>query len=391
MTANNTDWIPIEDFTAPRQILLFQNFKQSQTSGQLLMEDETGRTWSFHLYLGRIVYASGGEHALRRWRRYLATYMPQIAYDPAKLKQDLAAITAEDLQTGWEYQLLCLWINQKKITREQAVRMVSAILIEVLFDVTQAGNIIYQLNTDKSVSTLLIVIDAEQVIGEAWKQWSNWRVAKLGDLSPNSVPTIRKLEELKSHSSATTYQAFTKSLNGNRSLRDLAMQLNQDIVTLTRLLMPYVRSEFIEFVSIQDLPSPISQAEQEEKATELKKGSIALIDDDFYFCRQVEKLLTPVGYSFISISEPFEAIAILFSRQPDLIFLNLNLPHVNGYEMCSEFRKLPSFRQTPIVILTNSVNIGDRVKAKMVGCSGFFSKSGKLEDWLDIITQHLEN
>ena len=387
--AENLSWFPIEDFTAPQQILLFQQFKQSQSSGQLLLEDETGRTWRFYIYLGRIVYATGGEHAVRRWRRNLTLHMPQMADALSTLKEDLAAIAVEDLHECWEYQLLCLWVKQEKVTREQAVRMVRAVVIEVLFDVTQVGSIIYQLKTDHSASTALVLINAEQVVSEAWKSWNAWRIAKLSNLSPNSVPSIRNFEQLQSRTSATTYQALVKSLNGNRSLRDLAVKLKQDIITLTRLLMPYIHSELIEFVTVPDLPSPVAQTEPEAEAVVLNKGTVALIDDNPYFCQELEKVFTSAGYQFVSVNAPLEAVAILFSRQPDLIFLNLNMPHTNGYEMCSEFRKLNYFRQTPIVLVTNNVNIGDRVKAKMVGCSGFLSKSVDHKEWVSFAAKHL--
>jgi chemotaxis family two-component system response regulator PixG len=103
----------------------------------------------------------------------------------------------------------------------------------------------------------------------------------------------------------------------------------------------------------------------------------------------MEALLTAAGYQFVGIDDGLRAFAVLLSRKPDLIFLDLVMPNTNGYEICSKLRSLPAFRKTPILILTGNDGIVDRVRAKLVGASDFLSKPVDAGTVLAVIRKHL--
>jgi chemotaxis family two-component system response regulator PixG len=85
----------VRQFTATKQIELFESLKGSRFSGQLVIYDTQDCTWVIYLYLGRIVYASGGGHPIRRWRRHLVAYCPERLTDAEELQIDLAKIARE--------------------------------------------------------------------------------------------------------------------------------------------------------------------------------------------------------------------------------------------------------------------------------------------------------
>ncbi|MEB3161270.1 MAG: DUF4388 domain-containing protein, partial [Synechocystis sp.] len=183
--------VPIQEFTASRQASFFDGLKQPRFSGQLILSSPSGEQWFFYLYLGRIMYATGGLHSVRRWRRQIASYLPQIAANLAAVQIDLASIDPQDLQVCWEYQLLCHWVEQQKVTREQAARLIRATVVEVLFDITQSMEVSCELRQDNLLSTRLVLIDADQMIAEAQQLWGKWQGAKIADRSPNAAPVIR--------------------------------------------------------------------------------------------------------------------------------------------------------------------------------------------------------
>lgn len=299
-TDNKPPLIPISEFVASKQAGLFQTLKQPRFTGQLVLTAPKGESWVFYLYLGRIMYATGGKHPIRRWRRNLGVYLKGVPVDNAAIKNQLSGLSSEDIKVSWEYELLCLWVEQEQATREQVSKFIYAVLVEIFFDVTQAVQITYQIKKDVSLSTQLTLLDAEQIIADSWKIWQGWQAAKVADRSPNSAPTIRFPEQLEAKTNPKTYQVLTKLLNGNRTLRDLGIIMNRSLVDVTRSLIPYVQAGLIELVPVVDLPSPISFDNPNESTGKVHHGDIlvACVDDSLLICQTMEKIITGAGYKF---------------------------------------------------------------------------------------------
>ena len=90
--------------------------------------------------------------------------------------------------------------------------------------------------------------------------------------------------------------------------------------------------------------------------------------------REMGNILQDAGFRFRSIQESTHALPLLIEHKPQLIFLDLVMPVANGYEICSQVRRVSLFKEIPIVIVTSNNSLADRVHAKMVGASGFLSK-----------------
>lgn len=382
--------ISIREFTAHKQASFFEALKQPRFSGQVRLTGTKGQKWSFYLYLGRIMYATGGLHPVRRWRRSLALYFPQMLSQKSSIDLDLENLGTSDTQMCWEYRLLCLWVEQQKINREQAARMIRGTVVEVLFDITQSMEITCELKQDDLLSASLVLIDAEQVVAEAQQLWNAWQGAKIADRSPNWAPVIRQSEQLQQRTSPQVYATLKQLLDGHQTLRDLSVRMRRDVLAVTSSLLPYIQMGLVELTLIADLPSVITPSPPINVESPPAGALIACVDDSPLMCQTLEKIVTSANYQFIGINDPLRAIAILLSRKPELIFLDLVMPNANGYEICSQLRKLTFFRNTPIVILTGNDGIIDRVRAKMVGSSDFVSKPVNPEMVLNTIRKHLK-
>lgn len=359
----------------------FAALKQSQFTGQLLVKAQGGVEWIFYLYLGRLLYATGGTHPGRRWQRNIATYCPQIVRDREQMP------ASSDVPV--EYQLLNLWLEGKQINREQVAQVIRAIAFEVLFDCMQAKHLTYQIEPkESSAAAQLLLIDTDQATAMARQSWQIWQSAKFSEILPDRAPIIKRPEDLQQKVSTATYRQLTVLLNGERSLRDLALQMKRQVIEVTSSLLPYIQSGVIELTEIADLPilnpAPPSAS---FAVPQTSQPLIACIDDSRLVCQTMEKILTESGYQFVAVDDPLRALATLLNRKPDLIFLDLVMPNLNGYEICARLRKIPTFSDTPIVILTS--NIIDRVRAKVVGCSDYLNKPVKADSVLSVISKHL--
>jgi two-component system, chemotaxis family, response regulator PixG len=407
MTAELTpQTISIHEFIASKQLKFFQDLKQQHFSGRIVFRDYQ-REWILILYLGRILYVVGGDHPVRRWRRNLAYYFPQMAF---RLQTELSLMEtqmSDKVSTSWDYHLLYLWVEQEKIDLEQAIKMIRAIVTEVFFDITQAGDLTYTLHPqDEPWQPRLTMIDAEQQIIDAWKLWQEWEELKIARFSPNLAPRVKEAGKLRAKTPEKTYQALIRLLDGKDSLRDLSIRKQTGLLLAARSIIPYIQLDFIELVEISDLPVPITISTQQKfevisalrdrpiasssqlQSTLPTRPLIACIESNSIVCQIVKKIVTSAGYNFISHREPLSAIALLLDTQPNLILINLELVHSSGYELCSQLRQLPYFQNIPIVLFSKNINLVDRVKAKMVGCSELFDRPLETQSILSIITKY---
>lgn len=431
------------------QVRSLRTLQRFQFSGELVLNDPKGHKWIFFLHLGGILYATGGVHPVRRWQRNLAIHCPQILTHPDTIRRDIASINSK---TCWDYQLLCLWVKQRRITPEQAANMIRAVLTEVVFDLVQAKQVTHQIQHNYSLPTKLVLIEINQAIAQVQSLWQTWHNAQLADYSPNQAPVIKQPEQLRNNRSAEVYQTLTNVLDGHHTLRDLAVKQRRHVVDIAQALMPYLKSGWVELTNIPDLPAPTpntlrnrenvgaDKQESREKCrdeprhvsphhvsprqvlepgkekvkayptgitptsgkanlpkTPLKSANatstqslVACVDDSRWVIHTMEKVIGAAGYRFIGVENALRAIPTLLVRKPDLIFLDLVMPNVNGYELCTQLRKLSCFQNTPIVFLTGKDGAADRLHAKFVGASDFLSKPLNSRNLLMVLHKHIK-
>ena len=152
--------------------------KQNRFSGEFLLKGSAGQEWIIYLFLGRILYATGGNHPVRRWLRHLKLYCPQIDLHQLKLSAILSN-SSSTTENCWECQLLYAGVEQQQITREQAGKMIAAIVAEVLFDVTQAIHVNHYIKPENSTLPQLVLLDPGQLIAEVQQVWQSWQTAKI--------------------------------------------------------------------------------------------------------------------------------------------------------------------------------------------------------------------
>jgi chemotaxis family two-component system response regulator PixG len=382
-----------------RQNQLLKTLETVRFSGQLVQTDAAGQQWVFYLSQGAIVYATGGSHTVRRWRRNVAIYCPQMAMHRFTWYLDLASVAPETLSLGWEFALITLWLSRQQISAESAAKLVYSNVLEVMFDIAQAGKVTEQIRQNSSFSshaevsqTKPLLLHWAEMSEAAERRWQSWQNAKLAAYSPNQAPVIRQAEQLKNRVPAL-YQNLSSLLNGQHTLYDLAVQMKRDVVEVTASLLPCLQLKWIELVSLPDFPVPLLRRDVPRTPpppVAPKKGVIACVDDSVLVRHMMEELLTSAGYQFVGIEDPLRAIGVLLAHKPNLIFLDLMMPNVSGHEVCQQLRKLSLFRYTPIVILTGSDGYVNRLRSNFVGATDFLTKPLDAEAVLGVICKHLE-
>ena len=127
-------------------------------------------------------------------------------------------------------------------------------------------------------------------------------------------------------------------------------------------------------------PEPVAQVTQ---------AMVVYVDDSPADSQAMATIVQKAGYSYANISDSLQALPKLLELKPQIIFLDLVMPMANGYELCAQIRRISAFKETPIIIVTNNDGIADRVRAKVVGASGFFGKPIKEQRVLKVLKRYL--
>ena len=389
MNARNiSDNLIIREFTAPKQLRLFSSLQSSQVSGKLtFINPIKGTHWHFYLYLGGLIYATGGVHPIRRWQRNLIANLPQIPFQLSNLQEELGDRDVDLSDNIWEYEQLVHWVEQQTITPQQAKNAILFVMEEILFDLTQARQVICRLDRDNLLQPQTEPIEPAELIELTQPTWNSWTDADIADRSANLAPIILQPQELEKKTSISAYRSLCKLLNGNRTLRDLAVQLRMSPLQAISSLLPYIQSGIFGLVEIPDLLELSNSSNINYEGQ--NRPLIACIDDSLMISQMMEQIINMAGYRFIAVNDSIQAVDILLERQPDLIFLDIVMPEVSGYDLCAELRKHPEFGQTPIIFLTSNTGIVDRLRAKMVGSSDFLKKTVDADELLQKIAEHL--
>ncbi|MDD1422152.1 response regulator [Dolichospermum sp. ST_sed1] len=369
---------------------LFNQFKeciQLQYNGQLNIKSSKGRKWIFYYRLGRIVWATGSDHPFRRWRRNMAKYCPDIDISKIRCRGEDIAIDF------WDYQLLDVLYKRQKIQREKIHAIVESTIAELFFDLAQELDFA-SVNCSYSQEVILEMpmsfTNADMSIKQMQDAWSIWSQAGLTNISPNLAPVLRRPEQLQQMVNPSVYKNFVSLINGQFTLRELGMKMKQDVMPVTRSLLPYILKGIIELVPVPDSPliveSSSSTAKQPRKQT---SPLIACVDDSPQVCKILEEIMTRNGLRFIQIQDAVQALPIIIQEKPDLIFLDLIMPIASGYEICTQLRRISAFAQTPVIILTGNDGLVDRVRAKVVGSTDFMSKPIVADRVMNMVRKYL--
>ncbi len=135
--------------------------------------------------------------------------------------------------------------------------------------------------------------------------------------------------------------------------------------------------------------NPASQRVTAATVTTQKVHKIVSVDDSPTILKEISYFLENENFSVVTINDPVKAVLSIIRHKPDLILLDLNMLGIDGYELCRIIRNNSIFKKTPIIFVTGSKGIVDKVKAKLVGASGYLTKPFTRTELLKIVFMHL--
>jgi len=116
---------------------------------------------------------------------------------------------------------------------------------------------------------------------------------------------------------------------------------------------------------------------------------VMVIDDSNTIRRSAEIFLMQAGCQVILAENGFDALAKIADHQPDLIFVDIMMPRLDGYQTCALIKKSGKHRGTPVIMLSSKDSLFDRARGRMVGSDEYLTKPFTKESLLRAVVSHL--
>ncbi|HEY9819441.1 MAG TPA: response regulator [Candidatus Sericytochromatia bacterium] len=335
---------------------LLAQLSSRQANGCLQVSSGTV-AWSIYLEHGKLYYASDSVDPFERLDRHLRRLSRQIPTLVSAVRVQVRLIFESDLESqssqNPDYQAICWLVNQQYLSVDQAAVLVEEIAEEVLVSLLSVKEGSYQLIEQNSSEEppKFCRLELRTLVERCHEQMRRQQPQE-----PVSNPGARP-ESSSQNGSSAQVELMQKSAS-TKSASTPGNKLNN----------PSINS-----------------------AKPLAKGTytIACIDDSPTVLNAINSFLDDKSFSVVMINDPVRALMQVVRIKPDLILLDVEMPNLDGYELCSLLRKHSLFKTTPIIMVTGNTGFLDRAKAKLVRASGYLTKPFNQSELLKMVFKHL--
>jgi len=152
---------------------------------------------------------------------------------------------------------------------------------------------------------------------------------------------------------------------------------------------------------MQPIVDPAESAEMDPQAEEVADNpkpsrddpfsglKVMVIDDSKTIRRTAETLLKKEGCEVVTATDGFEALAKIADEKPDIIFVDIMMPRLDGYQTCALIKNNQVFKRTPVVMLSSKDGLFDRARGRIVGSDQYLTKPFTKDELLGAIREHV--
>lgn len=122
--------------------------------------------------------------------------------------------------------------------------------------------------------------------------------------------------------------------------------------------------------------------------TSLTGVKVMVIDDSNTIRRSAEIFLKQSGCEVFLAEDGFDALSKIATHLPDVIFVDIMMPRLDGYQTCSLIKRNPRFKSTPVIMLSSKDGLFDRARGRMVGSDQYLTKPFTQESLIEAVTTY---
>lgn len=378
--------------------------------------------WSFYFAQGKLLYATNYLENFERLERQLRRLSREVPTLNEKLRSQLRLMfdETENAEVPVEYVALNWLVSEQQLSKSFAIQALVRMMQESLEIFLSLPEGDFSIERDRrSLPGISSSFDLNNVLDLVSKRLQSWQEMGPTLFSPYQCPYLVSQTIAEKRMPADTVQRLGRMLKGF-NLRQLGAMLGRDDLAVAKQLLPLVRDGAVllrDPVSPFDLLPRFYHLAPEKKAEtfveevveanninqdrdfdsmtqslikeKAKTWKIACVDDSQAMLNEIERLLDGEEYEVSLINDSLKALMKLASIRPDLILLDVGMPNVDGYQLCTLIRKTHIFKETPVVMVTGHKGLLDRARARMAGATDYLTKPFTRADLLNMVMRHL--
>jgi len=313
----------------------------SQSASGCLQVFSPSASWSIYLEDGKLIYVCYSDNMFDLLYRKLQQSSPEISTLHNGIYQQLQVLFETSIDEraipNPDYLAICWLVKQRYLNSWQAGRLIEELAIEVLRSFLAVDEGSYEFTAESFLDNMphFCRLDVRLLVEQSQKQTNNAQNSQYGYKNQPQTKTNPE-------------QRFSKEKDDNNN-----------------------------------------QKNYQQPVTDKKLYKIVCIDDNPIILTIIKTFLDEEIFSVIGFHEPLKALMQIISTKPDLILLDIEMPNLDGYQLCSLLRKHSYFKNTPVIMVTARRGFIDRAKAKLVRASGYLTKPFSQSELMKIIFQYL--
>ena len=116
---------------------------------------------------------------------------------------------------------------------------------------------------------------------------------------------------------------------------------------------------------------------------------VLVIDDSNTIRRSAEMFLRQAGFEVILAEDGFDALAKISDHSPRVIFVDIMMPRLDGYQTCALIKQNPKLKSTPVIMLSSKDGVFDRARGRLAGSDRYLTKPFTKEALIDTVNEYL--
>lgn len=123
--------------------------------------------------------------------------------------------------------------------------------------------------------------------------------------------------------------------------------------------------------------------------TEAGSIKVMIVDDSNTIRRSAELFLKQAGYKVVLVENGFDALTSVFDERPHIIFVDIMMPRLDGYQTCQLIKKNEDYKDIPIVMLSSKDGLFDKARGRIVGSNEYLTKPFSKDGLLEAVRKHV--